>query len=117
MEDKYEYDEELYKVYTGKRFQGKICESKLAGYAKYSSAHSYFSLRLFMFPKCRYFLRKNRDSENYTIFSKFIRDDENVKLLEPVGRGTMFKDLKNYLGVKFGVIPGTNFYLELFPSK
>lgn len=113
---RYDYDEESYEILQGQKHEGKIVEQKLAGFAKRSSIHNYYSFRLCMFPKNRYFLRKNRDSSNsYTIYSKFIRDGDSVQLLEPVGTGLLQDDLKDYLSLRFNLFPGIKLFLGLFP--
>lgn len=110
-------DNNKYELFFGKKLENKLFSPKLAGFAFYCDEHQYFSFRLCMFPRIRYFVKRNFESmDTYTIYSKIVQDESECKLLEPVGVAMIANDFKNYLSLRFHMFPHLNVYLGLFPK-
>jgi hypothetical protein len=110
-------NESIFEIVSGVRGRGEIIRPQLAGHATLQSGSDYYLVRLMVFPGVTYYLSKNRSSlDTYTLFSKKITVDGEVRLQNPVGSGRTMGDLKTHLEVKVPLLNLT-LYMNLFPRN
>ena len=105
-------------IFTGKRFDGRILFAKPAGdaYEFEESGKHYFLIKMWANMKETYYLCKNRDNENYTLFSGKIGDEGCPVFQRPIGYGALPFDLKTHLEIQF-TFPRQRVFMSLFPTN
>jgi len=87
-------------IVTARKFEGSLSNWQIAGHAFLPKDSECYELKLMMFPRHSYFMRKNKNSQcYYTVFSKRIWEDNRAKYLNPVGYGRLPRDMKTQLEV------------------
>lgn len=107
----------IHDVVTGRKVDGVIFRPLNAGQAYLEAGSDYYVLRLTMFPRVRYFVKRNKDSVlAYTVYAKRFRNADVTQLDEPVGAAYLNPELKSHLEIKFPLL-GRSVYMSLFPSE
>lgn len=104
-------------ILTGRKRLGEIFNKRTAGYAYLPVGSDIYELKLLMFPRHTYFLRRNRDSvHRYTVFAKRVYENEQTKLSNPIGFGSISRDCENFVEIYFPLL-GRVLFLDLFPKN
>ncbi|GEM_PF-910923 len=107
----------VHDVVTGRKIDGVIFRPLTAGQAYLGAGTEYYVLRLTMFPRTRYFVKRNKDSMlTYTVYAKRFRDGDITQFDEPVGAAYLNPELKSHLEIKFPLL-GRSVFMNLFPSE
>ena len=105
-----------FEIVSGNIFEGNLHGIKYAGVAHYKQDKEYYKMHLNIFPNITYFVRKNRNTSSYTIFSKMVNTNDGVKFNNPVGHAKILDNLKTHMSVRFDVLNITLF-MSLFPTE
>ena len=107
----------ILEVLTGRKKLGEIFNKRTAGYAYLPVGSDIYELKLLMFPRHTYFLRRNRDSvHRYTVYAKRFLENDQTKLSNPIGFGSISRDCENFIEVYFPLL-GRVLFLDLFPKN
>src|ERR1035438_10176809 len=89
-------------IFTGKKFDGKLLHAKPAGDAyEYEEAGKHYYLVKMWAGLKDVYLCKNRDNENYTLFSGKTGEEGTPTFQRPIGYGALPSDLKTHLEIQF----------------
>lgn len=106
-----------HEIFAGFKKESTIEAKLLVGAAFKDEGVSSYKIRLMMFPGYTYYLVKNRESvDRYTVYSRALRDKEQVKFLNPVGSAILDSKLQSYLEIKFPLLRASMF-MSLYPTK
>ena len=106
-------------VSVGRLLNGKLNNEKQIGTSFYEGdgTKPYFKICLWQYPGQPYYLVKNRDNRNYTVFSKMTDSDEESPIFQcPVGYGYLTEDFKEALQVQFN-FPWQKCFISLHPEN
>ena len=104
-----------FEIVTGKQVDLTVQKEKHAGVSFYKAEDGLYKIHLNVFPNVTYFMQKNRNNDLFTIFSKRVKNGNEVKLLHPVGQGKILNNLKTHMQLQFEVLNATVF-MSLFPK-
>jgi hypothetical protein len=106
-----------FEIFTGFKKNGSLEARLSAGAAFLDEGANYYKIRLMIFPQTIYYLVKNKDVyDRYTVYSKLINDGTTTKFLNPVGGGTLDRNLQSYMELKFPVLRA-HLFMSLYESK
>lgn len=103
-------------IYVGQLGTAQLEQVFDIGYAFKYDDLNYYILKLWPLPGSTYYLSKNRDGSNYTVFSKMISSSDGVKFQNPVGYGVLRPDLKDYVEICLR-FPKQRVYMSIYPAK
>lgn len=104
-------------IVTGRKAAGKIVNRRIAGYAYLPADSEVYEVKILMFPRHTYFMKKNKDSVHcYTVYSKRKWDGGQTKLSSPIGYGSIPRDCQNFIEIYFPLL-GRMVFLDLFPKN
>lgn len=110
-------DRTVLEIFTGRRREDSIIGKRIVGHAYLPVGSDIYEIKLMMFPRHTYFMRKNRESiYRYTVFAKRFLQDGETKLTNPVGFGRLSLSLKNYVEIYFPLL-GRLVFLDLIPKN
>jgi len=105
----------FYQISTGTKGNGQLLDPHIAGFASLSKTGDFYYVHLMMLPGLTFYLSKNKGPETYTVFSKFVGNEETHRLQNPVGQGRLTPDLKSHLEIRFPLLARPVF-MSLFPK-
>ena len=106
-----------HEIFVGFKKENIIEAKLLVGAAFKDTGTTYYKIRLMMFPGYTYYLVKNRDSaDRYTVYSRAITENNQMKFLNPVGSANLDSKLQSYLEVRFPILRASMF-MSLYPVK
>ena len=76
----------------------------------------YFKLQLWQQPEQPFYVVKNKNNENYTLFSKMIDEEEMPTFQRPVGYGNIKSSMRDTLILQFN-FPWQRCFLSLHPEN
>ena len=107
-----------YPIFTGVRSDRKLLHPKMCGeaYEVPDELKPHYVVKIWALSRETYYLSKNRDNENYTLFSKKVESEDGFyRFQNPIGYGVILKDLTTHLEVLF-TFPRQLVYMSLFPN-
>ena len=109
--------QQLFDIVIAKNINGTLKSIKNAGFASLNAGGDNYLLKLNMFPRTVYFLAKNySNTRKYTVFSKAIHHENDLRFQKPVGKGQILDNLKTHLQIHF-LMPKMTYYMSLFPKN
>lgn len=104
-------------IVTGNRKHGQLIRRRIAGHAFLPVGTDIYEIKLMMFPRHTYYMRQSRDSiYRYTVYAKRFLENEQTKLLNPIGYGRLCSDLKNFVEIYFPLL-GRLVFVDLIPRN
>lgn len=104
-------------IMTGNRRNGMLVRRRIAGHAYLPVGSDIYEIKLMMFPRHTYYMRQSRDSiYRYTVFATRYLENDQTKLLNPVGYGRLCVDLKNFVEIYFPLL-GRLVFVDLIPRN
>lgn len=92
-----------FKIIVGRLFDGKVDNGKQAGTAIFEDDlhKSHYRMQFWQFPKEEFFLVKNKDQQNFTLFSNKTQPDTGGPVFQkPIGYGYVNENLNGYIQVQ-----------------
>lgn len=112
-----EVDRTVLEIVTGRRRDDQILHKRLVGHAYLPVGADTYEIKLMMFPRHTYFMRRTRDSlYRYTVFAKRFLENGETKLTNPIGFGQLSTSLKNFVEIYFPIL-GRLVFLDLIPKN
>lgn len=105
-----------FNLYRGREIDGQIKNPQISGYGFQNQDADYLVIKLMLFPRETYYLYRNRDNANYTLYSKKIENGEKVQLQDPVGYGKWMNQDKIFIVLKFADLP-SSYFLSFAPDE
>ena len=112
------YSKERFKIFTGKKVEGKLLYEKQSGDAYWNEEcpKPHYLIKMWALGRESYYLCKNRGDEfRYTLFSKKVGDDASPTFRRPIGFGTIRVDMPTYLEIQF-LFPRQRVFVSLYPA-
>ena len=106
----------VYEVHIGTPEGGQLKNKVIAGHVTQREGENYYLLRLMMVPNVYYFLAKNMNSNTkYTLYTKCIRNGDQVRFQNPVGFGDLQENLVTHLEIKLSLFD-RSIFMSLYPK-
>ena len=112
------YTKERFKIFSGKKVDGKLLYEKQTGDAYWHEDCSkpHYLIKMWTLGRESYYLCKNfGDHQRYTLFSKKVGEDKAPTFRRPIGFGTMREDMPHYLEIQF-LFPRDRVFVSLYPA-
>jgi hypothetical protein len=104
-------------IFSARKQENELLSKRTAGFAFLSEESDIYEIKLFMFPKHTYFLKRNYNSiDHYTVFSKRVLENNETKVLNPIGMGRLSKSVNGHIEVFFPLISAV-VYIDLVPKN
>ena len=102
---------------TGRLRNGDLVYKRLVGHAYLPAGSDLYELKLMMLPRHTYFMKRNRDCiHRYTVYSKRFLENDQTRLLNPVGFGRMAEKITTYIEIYFPLL-GRLVFLDMIPKN
>ena len=105
-----------FEIVSGNTHEGCLHNQRYAGVSIYKEDGEFYRVQLNIWPNISYFIRKNKNNDAYTIFSRIVKTDEGVKFQNPVGYAKILEKIKTHMMLRFEV-PNVSLFMSLFPSE
>ena len=117
MNDSQNQERTALEILTGRKKLGEIFGKRTAGYAYLPTGSDVYEIKLLMFPRHTYFLRRNRDSmQRYTAYARRVWENNQTSLSSPIGFGSISRDCENFIEIYFPLL-GRVLFLDLIPKN
>jgi hypothetical protein len=98
---------------TGDQLADKICDEQQVGYSLLIEGNQYYLMRLFLFDKYFFIVKKPNSNGEYTVYGSKLPNEPVFK--NPLGTATLRPDFKSYLEVDIPLL-GSPLFMSLFPN-